>query len=828
VTIKTKSGRTVEHKLTTGRDLADWWDPGHLPNGLVAYRKQNKAANVGLYLSKYTVGEDAEEIESVTLATAGKSIWIVVGVTLSGKDIDLTPPKFVLANQPGWKTIDISNTVVAEKSALDFSSLVETGPAGKRGRVIVGTDGNFAFADAPDVPVRFYGFTVCINHPFSWPEFALKGKDETETRANIKRYAQSIRRQGYNLVRMQVLDSFLVQNAKEDRDFNEVNVDRLCYFIATLKEEGVYSHLELFGWGGYLKGAWDAAGSYKRRFMVDEDSRMIWEKAVNKLMAIRNPYTGTTFANENAIAIVDCYNEQELGFYGDRLTDPKVKQQATTLWQEFLQKRYGSVAAVEKAWGKKFPAGTTFATIPLYDKNKYWERSAIGNDLGLFIYERERNMIRWYEKSLRAAGYPGLWLQFDVDKSFAMNAARNETPVVSMHTYHTHASSGIGDSTSAGVKVGQFGAVSTTGNYFHAQIGSRFLNRPFGVFEYGTFYWTRYRHEEGLLYPAYSSLQNISAITVTGSPVIFHAVKLRGLDQGSDPVSRASQVLAALIYGRGDVAPSTHTVALAFNDDYLSVNANMNRAVNTEQSKIALLCRFGLQYAGPVPAGLPPYPKADLTVAPIDGAKIVSSQWASSVLDSATGNDLDGFIGSMKAKGLLSADNLSNPARGIYQSDTKEITMNVREEKLTVIAPRIEGVILKDNKSATLNTVKNVSTTVAAAIGVAALDGATVAQSKKLLIVYSTDALNSGFEATDDRVTLVNSGKMPILMQTGVLKIALSSSNGTGMTLWALGFDGVRREKIPFTQTTAGEVQLTIDTSTLKNGPTPFFELVAE
>ena len=45
--------------------------------------------------------------------------------------------------------------------------------------------------------------------------------------------------------------------------------------------------------------------------------------------------------------------------------------------------------------------------------------------------------------------------------------------------------------------------------------------------------------------------------------------------------------------------------------------------------------------------------------------------------------------------------------------------MNVPEEQLTVITPRLEGIILKDNKSAALNAVKNVSTTVAAAVGTA-------------------------------------------------------------------------------------------------------------
>src|SRR4051812_16013647 len=43
-------------------------------------------------------------------------------------------------------------------SALDFSKMgFRDAPAGKRGRVIARPDGQFAFADSPDKPERFYG-----------------------------------------------------------------------------------------------------------------------------------------------------------------------------------------------------------------------------------------------------------------------------------------------------------------------------------------------------------------------------------------------------------------------------------------------------------------------------------------------------------------------------------------------------------------------------------------------------------------------------------------------------------------------------------------------
>src|SRR6266496_3353874 len=48
-------------------------------------------------------------------------------------------------------------------SALDFSTMGLTeAPAGKHGRVIARPDGQFAFADSPDQPRRFYGVNLCF------------------------------------------------------------------------------------------------------------------------------------------------------------------------------------------------------------------------------------------------------------------------------------------------------------------------------------------------------------------------------------------------------------------------------------------------------------------------------------------------------------------------------------------------------------------------------------------------------------------------------------------------------------------------------------------
>ncbi|MBL8993521.1 MAG: hypothetical protein JNM63_09290 [Spirochaetia bacterium] len=631
------------------------------------------------------------------------------------------------------------------------------------------------------------------------------------------------------MVRFQGADIFLASGIKNDFEFNPVNLDRFYYLIHRLKSEGIYLSLDLWSYGGYLQGEWNEA--HRRRLpelmLVDPAPRVLWESGVRRLMSCRNPYTGTKIAEENAIALVTMYNEQDIPVMISMFDDPKVKPAATQRWREFLTRRYGGISGLENAWGEKFPAGTAIDELPLFVKKNASERSAKGSDIGVFILECERDLLRWYQKTLRAAGYTGLTTQLDAIKLYREIAARNENPVITMHAYHNHPTD-IRDA--RGSRMGQDGAVETTANYFRSQATTRYLNRPMAITEYNMMYWHRYRHEEGIVFPAYSAFQDFSAIAVHSMPVILRATKpLVSGRTGNDPVHRASQVMAALLFKRGDVSTSAHTVALAVSDAYLTTNGNLNFAVNSDQSKIALLCRFGVRLDRASPDGLPPYPKADMNIAPADGATLVATEWAASVIDTAGGEDLDALILAMKKRGVLSPDNRSSAAGGIFQNDTREILMDVHNRRMTVVTPRFEGAILKEDQSAALSTVLNLSTTAAAAIAVASLEDAqTLATSDRFLIVYSTDALNTGFEASEDRVTIIDNGTVPVLMRTGILKIDMKIKNPKGKSLWALGFDGRRREKIPFALSEGNALHLTFDTSALKNGPTPFFELAGE
>ena len=188
---------------------------------------------------------------------------------------------------------------------------------------------------------------------------------------------------------------------------------------------------------------------------------------------------------------------------------------------------------------------------------------------------------------------------------------------------------------------------------------------------------------------------------------------------------------------------------------------------------------------------------------------------------------LDAAVRHMKKIGVLPAENVSLPSEGIFQSDTGEITMRTRENLLKVATPRSDAVTLEAATGERVGRMKVIQTSVPALVAACAVDGKELGRSKRIVLIYATDTANTGMELSPDRKTLVRLGEPPILMQAGKLEVKLINPNGAKMSLYALGLDGSRREKLPL-KVRKKSLSIVLDTGTLKGGVTPFFELVAE
>ncbi|MEM1557240.1 MAG: hypothetical protein QXG12_01395, partial [Thermoproteota archaeon] len=123
---------------------------------------------------------------------------------------------------------DGENTVVSLSSMLDK-------PAGRLGHVYIGDDGHLYVNESR---IKFLGVNICGGASF--PE-----------KKDAEKIASRLAKFGVNIVRFHHMDadweSFNIfdRSFKDTRHLNEKALDRLDYFIAKLKENGVYVDLNL-------------------------------------------------------------------------------------------------------------------------------------------------------------------------------------------------------------------------------------------------------------------------------------------------------------------------------------------------------------------------------------------------------------------------------------------------------------------------------------------------------------------------------------------------------------------------------------------------------
>lgn len=78
-------------------------------------------------------------------------------------------------------------------------------------------------------------------------------------------------------------------------------------------------------------------------------------------------------------------------------------------------------------------------------------------------------------------------------------------------------------------------------------------------------------------------------------------------------------------------------------------------------------------------------------------------------------------------------------------------------------------------------------------LSVIALDG-TIRTAKRLLVVYATNALNSGMTFTDRTMTVrKHPGKNPTLVRTGTFTLIVRNENASQMKAYPLELNGERR-----------------------------------
>lgn len=708
----------------------------------------------------------------------------------------------------GWVPIALDNLLVTQGSALDFSFLVEEGPAGKYGFIKINDDGKLVFEGKPEQPVRLFTASECMEY---WP---------VHTPEEIAEYARQIKLAGYNCFRPHFLDDMLMINTTEDLVFNPVELDRWDRLSAELKKLGIYLYLDVTtssdSFYAMPRQGVKRGTDFKRRTYWDPAAREHWEKAMRTLLEHVNPYTGVALKDEPQVILFQLRNEAglhtqffERGQVPDDNFLPKFVQ--------WLQNKYSTIKALNTAWGTEI---SDFNSIQF---PRQIGVTASAADLQRFVVDLEIETYNHLKEAIEKVGIRAPILDYNVSVGMALNLTRSAMPIVDTHAYHDHPTAWV----SPGSSQPNRSSISRGLDYFVWLNESRMLDRPFVVSEWGFPYWNQWRYEAGVGAPAYAALQDWQLLTHHAEPIrLKTAGGLHPFKIAYDPPSRMADRMAAFFYARGDVASSNNTVEIKLDPEGIFERIGGEGYFSPALRKIPLLSKSGNTITNFSDALVGAPVNANMTIV-IHPQK---REFAfADALNSGAPTDAS-IVKAMRSRGILSAANRTDPAQGIYESDTGELMLKMHSNVITVDTPRSKAAALPQGSNPVeLNGMRIVNNGESGAFFAGALDGQELSNSDHILIMAVGDAINTDDVYEDEsRRVLQKIGRLPVLVKPLAFELHIKRTDNrpsSAYTLWALSFNGERTIRLPITTDADGTLILRISPM---EEPALHFELVAK
>ncbi|MHC4561057.1 MAG: hypothetical protein ACYS80_27575 [Planctomycetota bacterium] len=225
-------------------------------------------------------------------------------------------------------------------SLVNLSFLLDA-PAGKNGFIRI-RNGHLTKPDGGRFRIWGINFTAASCFPSK--------EDAPEVAEHLARF-------GINCVRFHFLDSnwaasIFIEDREDTRNLNSQQLDRLDYFVAELKKQGIYTNLNLNVGRNYRKGDgvkdYEYLGLAKVINYFDEHVQALHKEYAGQLLTHYNPYTKSEYRHEPAVAVVELVNENSIveAWFSDRLLGKNTSKRPGT-WTDItawyanqLTKRY--------------------------------------------------------------------------------------------------------------------------------------------------------------------------------------------------------------------------------------------------------------------------------------------------------------------------------------------------------------------------------------------------------------------------------------------------------------------------------------------------------
>lgn len=236
-------------------------------------------------------------------------------------------------------------------NALSAASLNDH-VAGSRGYLSVSAAGHL---QAGGQRIRFWGAN-------------LIGPGAFQSYGDAEVLARRLAKLGYNIVRWHHMDNdwgtgSIWADSSLDRALNPDSQDKMDYLFNQLKQQGIYSNINLvvsrpFNPGTELDPSISLITDVKIREALgffDPAALQLQKNYAHDLLTHVNPYTGMSYTQDPAVAIVEVNNENGMvqawmsqqfdnlpSYYSGLLN---------TAWNQWLVLKYGSEPLLESAWG---------------------------------------------------------------------------------------------------------------------------------------------------------------------------------------------------------------------------------------------------------------------------------------------------------------------------------------------------------------------------------------------------------------------------------------------------------------------------------------------
>lgn len=751
------------------------------------------------------------EIRSLVLSLCGYGL-LCTGVPATAAQVDSDSSSPVVL-QAGAEWIPLRVELDVEPgSALDFSSMGLTdAPAGKHGRIIARPDGQFAFADSPNVPRRFYGVNLCF------------GAQYVE-RAEADRLAERFVRLGYNALRIHHYERDLTDGQSPTTRLNPEKLDQFDYLMAALIKRGIYLTTDLYvsrsvPWReiGVDRDGRIPMDTFKILVPVHEGAWENWKQFTRALLRHVNPYTGRRYAEEPALAWLSMINEGNFGnFYRDLRTIPEW----TRAWNRWLNTKYGGRESLSKAWGAELKNSEDPAAGTVELPENLRGEGPRPRDCIRFLSDTERDMIERMRRFLRdELGCQALisnansWTYFVTDQ-----AARAEYDYVDDHFYVDHPQF-LENPWRLPSKCPNTSPLAEGATGGRSKAFTRLSNKPFTITEYNYSGPGRFRGVGGILTGALGALQGWGGIWrfaySHSRQAMFTPSQMGYFDLASDPLGQASERASLCLFLRGDMRAAPHLISIVMSQNDLAEPGPRIPNLHPQWHWAAWVTRVGTRVVSS-----PAEPLSDGIIFPL-GWQTPASAWkAAHVADINPYTLADArLIDLLRSRGILTSDNPTDPARRILQSETGEICINGPENTLAIDTPRTAGGYAPAGKTVNSPTggVRVTTKGSDATVWVSALDTAPIRNSRRLLVTHLTDLQNTGIKYLEEaRRTLLAWGTLPHLVRAGQAEVAIRINDAARLKVWALSTGGKRIAQVPaqaqndtltFTADVAGDVQ---------------------